>query len=417
MLSVTVNAGLWAVVLLGLVSYVFLRPLQSARRVPNAHWSSGLSPLWILWTRYRNRELAVLEDKHRQLGPIVRLGPADLSISCYENGARTIYNGGFEKPEYYSFFSYYAHKNAFCSLTRQDHSLRRKRITAAYTKSAVFTSEPLSSLTQTVLLARLLPILEHQASSNEPTDVLALSYALSLDLLTGFQFGLSSASDFLQTPASLGPWIRHYEQRYCKAAFWPQELPTLTRCLKAVGVDMLPASQRRSTRFLEDWLLDMCERAERAAERGLTQDTPVVYRLVKRGVEADMPGASEDTRKREIASELFDQMSGGREVLGLVLAYTIFYISQNPSAQARLRAELAFAVVATDLGPFVDCTSNQWEAYSQLSNGENAALVRESVDLARRLELADVSVKELAVEIAVLPLLTLPLTSGGRSGG
>lgn len=56
-----------------------------------------------------------------------------------------------------------------------------------------------------------------------------------------------------------------------------------------------------------------------------------------------------------------------------------------------------------------DADRAQWEAYSQLSNGENAALVRESVDLARRLELADVSVKELAVEIAVLPLLTLPL--------
>ncbi|KAF4506950.1 hypothetical protein G6O67_005631 [Ophiocordyceps sinensis] len=70
--------------------------------------------------------------------------------------------------------------------------------------------------------------------------------------------------------------------------------------------------------------------------------------------------------------------------------------------------------VATDLGPFVDCTSNQWEAYSQLSNGENAALVRESVDLARRLELADVSVKELAVEIAMirLSLRVAPLISG-----
>ncbi|PHH92373.1 hypothetical protein CDD83_7655 [Cordyceps sp. RAO-2017] len=324
------------------IACYFLLPLirSPLRRVPNAHWSSGLSSLWILWIRYRNRELAVLEEKHRQLGPIVRLGPDDLSISCYENGARTIYNGGFEKPHYYDFFSYYARKNAFCSLSRQDHSLRRKRITAAFTKTTLFASEPLYSLTQTILLERLLPILQQQAVSKEPADVLSLSYGLSLDLLTCFQFGLSSGSNFVQAPATLEPWVRHYEQRYCKEAFWPQELPTLTRCLNYLGIDMLPLSQYQSTQFLEDWLLGLCERAESvrlAAVQGRKMpacNTPAVYQLVKKGVDADLPNASPDAKRREIASELFDQMC-------LVLAYTIYYISQNPTAQERLRAELA----------------------------------------------------------------------------
>ena len=83
------------------------------------------------------------------------------------------------------------------------------------------------------------------------------------------------------------------------------------------------------------------------------------------------------------------------------------------------------SIVATDLGPFSDCTSNQaseldwrywqntnggaqWEAYSQLCNPQNAALLKESVALARQLQgqHVSVSVEELAVEIAVRSAFT-----------
>lgn len=109
-------------------------------------------------------------------------------------------------------------------------------------------------------------------------------------------------------------WVEHYEHRYCKEAFWPQEFPNLTRCLKLLGIDMLPKSQHHSTRYLENWLLELCDRAESvrltAEKERLPNvgETPVVYQLVKKVVEADMPNASLDTKRKEIASELFDQM-------------------------------------------------------------------------------------------------------------
>ncbi|PHH59782.1 hypothetical protein CDD81_2586 [Ophiocordyceps australis] len=350
MVPLSFNAGLCGLVVL-LVALLFRlfvwRVLTSPlRRVPCAHWSCSVSSAWILWTRYRGRELAVVTAKHRQLGPIVRLGPADLSISCYDDGIRTIYNGGFEKPGYYDFFSYYEQKNAFCSLSRQEHMLRRKRITAAYTKTSLFASESLSSLTQAILYQRLLPLVQHHAQRQEPTDILSLSYGLSLDLLTAFQFGLCSASNFVENPAALQVWNRHYEERYCKEAFWPQELPSLTRCLGRLGIEMLPKSQAEASRYLEDWLLALCNGAERvclAAEREPVSraNVPVVYQLVKKGVQGDMANEGAEAKRRAIASELFDQMSGGREVLGLVLAYTIYYLSQHPVAQTKLRAELA----------------------------------------------------------------------------
>ena len=89
---------------LSLVYPFLLSPLA---KIPNAHWTSPFVPWWILWKRYRRQELLAANGAHQRLGPIVRLGPKDLSVSCYEDGIRKIYGGGFDKPNYYDFFNYY----------------------------------------------------------------------------------------------------------------------------------------------------------------------------------------------------------------------------------------------------------------------------------------------------------------------
>ncbi|MCJ1404225.1 hypothetical protein MMC11_007450 [Xylographa trunciseda] len=72
--------------------------------------------------------------------------------------------------------------------------------------------------------------------------------------------------------------------------------------------------------------------------------------------------------------------------------------------------------VATDLGPFGDCTSNQADAYLELLNPRRAALLKTSAALGRQIqsEYPDVPFEELAVEIAMISLsLTIaPLITG-----
>ncbi len=74
--------------------------------IPNAHWSSSISPVWILCTRFRHRENRVLLEAHRRLGPIIRVGPNELSIDDVDL-VRTVYGGGFDKTEWYSVFDNY----------------------------------------------------------------------------------------------------------------------------------------------------------------------------------------------------------------------------------------------------------------------------------------------------------------------
>lgn len=75
-------------------------------KIPNAHWSAPFTPLWILNIRYSRRENVTLHTAHQKLGPVVRLGPNEISIDTIEN-VRTVYQGGFEKSNFYSIFDNY----------------------------------------------------------------------------------------------------------------------------------------------------------------------------------------------------------------------------------------------------------------------------------------------------------------------
>lgn len=78
-----------------------ISPLQ---QIPNAHWTAPFSSAWILWIRYNSRENRVVHAAHVKYGPVVRLGPNEISVNTVDGGIRTIYGGGFEKGDWYSIF-------------------------------------------------------------------------------------------------------------------------------------------------------------------------------------------------------------------------------------------------------------------------------------------------------------------------
>ena len=53
-------------------------------------------------------ENRTLHDAHRRLGPVIRVAPNELSINDI-GSLRTVYQGGFEKPEWYSVFNNYGY--------------------------------------------------------------------------------------------------------------------------------------------------------------------------------------------------------------------------------------------------------------------------------------------------------------------
>lgn len=209
---------------------------------------------------------------------------------------------------------YSSKPKTFCSLSKIRHRVHRRRIAPVYTKSALFESPQLASITQKILYKGLLLRFQGEADSSEPFELLHLSHALSLDYVNSFIFGYSATSSFLHRFETIGPWLEHFENRNCEEAFWAQELPELTKVVKSLGIDLLPKSHFVSKQYMESWMLAMCDKADEACsllQKGELKDpadVPAVYQQVTMAVAEDSPYMHEEIRRREVASELFDHM-------------------------------------------------------------------------------------------------------------
>lgn len=82
----------------GIIYPAFLSPLAN---IPNAHWSVPVSPVWMLWKRFRMQNNRTIQAAHERLGPIVRLGPSEISVNCVDGGIKSVYTGGYEKHDWY----------------------------------------------------------------------------------------------------------------------------------------------------------------------------------------------------------------------------------------------------------------------------------------------------------------------------
>lgn len=88
--------------------FIYPSLVSPLSKIPNAHWSSPFSALWILWTRYKIQENRTLHAAHLKHGPVIRLAPNEISIDDVA-GLRTVYAGGFEKGQWYSIFDNYGY--------------------------------------------------------------------------------------------------------------------------------------------------------------------------------------------------------------------------------------------------------------------------------------------------------------------
>lgn len=115
-LNISLGVAFVSIIYRYLIYPSFLSPLS---KIPIAHFTSSWSPLWILWIRYTDEEVQTIHKAHLKYGPIVRLGPEEVSVNCVDGGLRTIYAGGFEKPYFYDQFRNYG---CVCPRSSRRHS-------------------------------------------------------------------------------------------------------------------------------------------------------------------------------------------------------------------------------------------------------------------------------------------------------
>ncbi|RYP08761.1 hypothetical protein DL764_001672 [Monosporascus ibericus] len=332
--------------------------LSPLSRIPKAHWSCSISPAWILCARYNGRENRTLHRAHQEHGPVVRVGPSELSVNSLD-GVKTIYQGGFDKHEWYSVFENYGVPNVFSASSAKHHSVRKRMVSHVYSKSYIHSSAALAAQASAVLNGRLTSLLEASTTADQAPhgiDVHSLFSAAATDLITAYCFGAARASDFVRNKGYRRHWQALYAARKA-GSFFEQELPRLSAAARRCSLGLLPGGLTpawvgAANREIEDWCRAMSDAALedlRSGRRVDAADDPVVVRALVAGLEkeeresgAASPVYATAIRHQEltVASETIDHVLAGQETTGVALTYLAYHLSRSPGLQHHLRAEL-----------------------------------------------------------------------------
>ena len=149
---------------------LFVSPLS---KIPSAHWTAPLSPLWILNKRRGQNETPAIHAAHDTLGPVIRIAPNEVSVNSVDGGIRTIYAGGYAKGDWYlNAFKNYGEMPMFAMPDHGPHSKRKRIVSNIYAKSTLQASESMEKITGALIDDIMIPRLRGLARGGEGGGVL-----------------------------------------------------------------------------------------------------------------------------------------------------------------------------------------------------------------------------------------------------
>jgi cytochrome P450 len=210
------------------------------------------------------------------------------------------------------------------------HSIRKRMISNIYSKSVVTASPALLSQMSIILYDRFLPYLDAACRKDGGVlNIYALLSASTMDIVTGYIFGLRASSNLIDNADELKWFLDLYNSRR-SYNFWPQEFA--------------PKFVDEANGQIEKWTQQMCEGAGLVLAQGIAgpADTPVVYQQLAAALSKE--AKKSDTEMTDfapvLASEVLDHLAAGFDTSGITLNYVVHELSQHKDIQSRLQSEL-----------------------------------------------------------------------------
>ncbi|KAF2732114.1 cytochrome P450 [Polyplosphaeria fusca] len=319
-LSILIALVALAACLLLFVRHLLFHPL---RKIPKAHPTISITSLWIRYHRRGGSQaIQAISNAHTKHGPIVRLGPNEISVSSFE-AANKVYieRGGFAKPKWWAEeFTSYGVINMVAmqgGVGDKTHAERKRAMGSVYAKSSLMKSEALHKIAKRVL-GDMFGVLEKAVRERGgEVDAYSFSGAVNADFISAFQFGSAAGTRFVEDTAARDSYYESHDT-------WLRGKP----------------GHERAQKSLESFGLEQIDAAEfEMKEKKSAADAVVYKQLRSRGLQG-----------KHLASEILDHFIAGAEAPRSICAYLQWELSRKPGMQKRVRDEV-HSLPAADQGP------------------------------------------------------------------
>ena len=134
-------------VLAVLVVLAYQRLRSPLARIPGPYYST-FTAVWLKYKEFSRARRLYIHDLHEQYGPVVRLGPNEVSCTSPE-AVKEIYTSGgsgYDRTEFYDLFKQFNTRTLFSSPPKADHSQRKRILADRYANTNIQRGESLGGL-------------------------------------------------------------------------------------------------------------------------------------------------------------------------------------------------------------------------------------------------------------------------------
>ncbi|KAL1953223.1 hypothetical protein VTO42DRAFT_3365 [Malbranchea cinnamomea] len=316
---------------------LFFSPL---RHVPGP-FIANVTSQWSIITSMSGNRARIVDRLHRKYGPVVRLGPSELSFSTPE-AIDTIHNMNtvFNKAAIYD---YLGEKSLFSIRDVPTHRKRRRLLNHAFSQHYLFDMEP--EFRRSV--KKITDFIEQ--SGGEPIDVKHWFKMYTLDnagkAFLGASFG---ALDSEETPQI----AKDYDVLF---HIWAGEaiFPITMWVLKHIPHPKLKhlfGAHKRIYQYGADKLKEYVQKYGRVSNR-----KDLLTKMI--GTKENDPDALPD---KDIEAEIGGLCFAATDTASTTLIYLFWELGRNPDIAARIREELFDAPLVDGAVPYTSTIASRW---------------------------------------------------------
>ncbi|KAF2486989.1 cytochrome P450 [Neohortaea acidophila] len=325
--------------LLKLYHHVQYSPLNAAK---DAHWSVKFTAAWVWWKTVNEVDAQAIHDAHVRLGPVVRVGPHEISVNDVDGGLKPIYEGRLPKTDLYQLAVAFGEPPMFAIRNEDSHRRQKRLLAKPYGKTFLMGSREWQE-ERAKLADDFVSGLDKLVQPRPDVELYDILFAWSMATMSTYVFGQDRAVNLLHNlPEAQRMRKAYYRQR--AYLFIQASLPIPAKVFDWLGF-------RSELEFIRA-LQKQTEQAEQSAGTARSTDGRTsVYSFMRSSVFAARE--KKDSEKLElspketaiITSEMQDHFVAGIDtsVIGLMTCAWELSSESNKHWQDRLREEVRSA--------------------------------------------------------------------------